>query len=1809
MAKRLTDVLTLIDLLQWRAYNQPHQPAYTMLVDGEQEEDSITYIELDQQARAIGTLLQNLGLAGQRVLLLYPPGLNYIRAFFGSLYAGCVAVPVYPPRFNKSLERLESIFSSCQPAAALTTHNLLHDLERHNNLKKLFGNLHWLATDTTASDLAELWHPPVIRTTTLAFLQYTSGSTATPKGVMLSHENLLQNLASMHRSLALSVESRGVIWLPPYHDMGLIGGILQPLFGGFPVTLMTPAAFLQRPVRWLQAISRYHGTISGGPNFAYDLCLKKITPEQRADLDLSSWALAFTGAEPVRYKTIQQFAETFAACGFNQKAFYPCYGLAEATLFVSGGFLAEHSTRMFRKSSLQRNQAVAASPDDADAYPLVSCGRGVPDQVITIVDVNTGIECETHAIGEVWVAGASVAQGYWKQANQTAQTFSAHLPSHKAERSFLRTGDLGFMADDELFITGRLKDLIIIRGRNHYPQDIELTVEQCHPALQKSCCAVFSCEIEGEERLVIAQEVKREWRNPNVEEIAKAIRQAVATEHELQIYAVLLLRPGSIPKTSSGKIQRYRCRIGFIEQSLHMVGLSLIDDERGNTDETMREEQVTREALLIASVPERQGLLERFLQHQLARMVGVQPSQIDMQDSPGAFGLDSLMALELQANIETHLEVVYPLTNFLSQATLAQIANDLLMQITVPLPEQAAQITIQETSDQHHLSYGQKALWFTHHLMPESSVLNIARAVKILGHLDLVALKYALQTLVQRHPALRTIFNSKNDLLSQFILENAVMPLIVEDVADWSEGCLVARLNELAHKHIDLLHDPLLHCYVFTRSEREHILLVVVHHIVVDFWSLALFLDELTQLYTARKSGHVIVLPSLRIQYTDYIQQQNEMLQSPAGEQLWRYWKEQLSGKLPLLKLMGDRQRLADLASEAASQKLRIGIELTMKLKELAHREGVTPYMLLLSALQVLLYRYTGQEDIIVGSPTAGRSTAEAMKLMGYFVNAVAIRADLTGEPGYLQFLAHVRQTVLGAFAHQSYPFALLIERLHPAREIYPSQFFTVIFNWLKTHTATTKNLEALALDEPGVHLPFGNEVLEAVPLKQAPAQFELELTMAEVDDEFRGTLKYDATLFQAAFIARMTEHFKTLLESIVAEPHQKISQLPMLTRSEQQQLLIEWNDSNDYTQERCLHQLFEAQVTIQPDEQALSCPGKNFTYAELNASSNQFAHGLLAMGVTCGQPVAVMMESSAQHIIALFGILKAGGVFVCLDPHYPAVRLRQILEEVGASLLICNSHSLDLHRDLLGSFKALQIILCDIQNGQFAPADGYITMERFATLPITNPAEPIHPTDTAYIAYTSGSTGKPKGIVHTHQNLCQFIEWQSKQFAIIAPQRVAQMASPTFDVSYCEIFGTLCFGATLCLIPATIRHDPQALMMWLRQENISLLQVIASFFAQMLRSIEEKDASRFLPHLKSVIFVGEALPTTMMQRTLAIFPRSLQFYNLYGPTEAVAAICYRIEEVDSEETIPIGRAVHGRQILILDAHQQLCPIGVKGEIYIRSPYLASGYFRQQEATRKAFIQNPFHQDYPDRVYRTGDLGRWRLDGNIEYAGRIDNQIKLRGIRIELEEIEIALSRHQLVRECAVLVHNYSETDQRLLAYAVTSDTLSSQELRRFAQSILPSHMVPSLFLFLDKLPRNPNGKLDRKMLPLPDLQVRDTDEQYHAPQTLLEALVARIWAELLHVDQVGIHDSFFDQGGHSLLAMQLINRVRRLTAIGLPLQTLLEAPTVARLTAEIKQRGGEQLDEKIAFITQKVESLSDDEVRSLLRVKSLQRQ
>ncbi|MBC7878685.1 MAG: amino acid adenylation domain-containing protein [Anaerolineales bacterium] len=2801
---------SLVKILLTRAQEQPDELVYRFIQDDQSEVISITYGELDRRARAIGAWLESFGARGERALLLYPAGMDFVASFMGCLYAGVTAVPAYPPRLNRPVPRIQSIVDDSRASFALTTSTILLNIEQRFEHAPDLQALHWLNTDQVPAGLEADWRDPQITSDTLAFLQYTSGSTSQPKGVMVSHGNLMHNLKAISHGFHIDSSVVGVFWLPSYHDMGLIGGMLEPMYLGGSATWMSPVSFLQRPVRWLEAISRYRGNSCGAPNFAYDLCVDKVTPEQMETLDLSSWTLAFCGAEPIRPETLERFARTFAGCGFQKSSFYPCFGMAESTLIVSGGDgPSEPRTFTVDRKSLEHDLVVPASPDDDGSWTMVNCGKPIIDQKIVIANPTTLEQSTSDQVGEIWVSGPSVAQGYWRLEDETRNTFRAYL-SDTGDGPFLRTGDLGFLKDGELFVTGRLKDLIIIHGSNHYPQDIELSVESSHIALQPAGGAAFSVTDGGKERLVIVQEVTRQNRKPDINEVASAIRQAVAEKHDLQVFAIVLVKPMSIPKTSSGKIQRRACKKAFLENTLEVVGqwnvrssslnqvtvqkaektepiaqksipdikqnksavaiqswlmthiasmleiestsidprqpftyyglgsiqavsltgdlevylsrtlaptlawdyptiellanylandsqqvkhvspsptpiqlslkntnepiaiiglscrfpkasnpqafwellrngvdaitevppdrwnvddfyssdpatpgkvtsrwggfldgidlfdphffgispreatrmdpqqrlllevswealenafippqslagsrtgvfigisssdysrlqfddpekidayagtgnahsiaanrlsylfdlrgpsmavdtacssslvavhlacqslrsgesdlglvggvnliltpeltitfsqarmlspdgrcktfdasadgyvrgegcgvvilkrlsdavrdgdniLALINgsavnqDGRSNgltapnglaqqdvirqalananvaphqisyveahgtgtplgdpieiaslravlddgqskgrvlvgsaktnighlesaagiaglikavlalqneaipphlhlkevnpyllledsrleigtylrpwkrrdqprfagvssfgfggtnahiilseaplvvsetlTDEPKRprhilalsaktetaleelayqtsyqlknsnhspsdisftantsrshfdhrlaiqagsseelkkelvafvsnttsasighvkpgaqpkiaflftgqgsqypgmgrqlyetqpvfraaldqcaqilesildrplleilfptnkddfihqttytqpalfafeyalaqmwqswgiaphavlghsvgeyvaacvagvfsledglrlitdrarlmgalpqngtmaavfadtariaeilkpyqdqvsiaavngsentvisgessavqlvldeltklgisskplnvshafhsplmdpilddfesaarrihfnaprlslisnlnggilepdqtpdanywrqhlraevkfsagmqslanlgidafieigpspvllgmgrqclpesksswlpslrqgqddwqtmldslgklyvqgaeidwagfdqgytrhkvslpnypferqrywlepstrkssiikmdvpapsltprsngksqphhEETIDRgnhkepkpqslpvndlnhASLLATEIDKRQRVLEDFLQRQAARILGMDVNRLGLNQPLDTVGLDSLMAIEFKNTVESKLGITLSIASLLQGPTISSLATEALGNLDSPeASNDTPLIVAQESSDESPLSYGQQALWFLHQLLPEEISFNVTGAVRVISELDVPALERAFQQLVARYETLRSTFHVVAGEPIQRVHSSTDIHLHVEDASAWSDAQLHTRLSAEAHRSFDLENGPILRVLLFKKDAvhgdnghrqvlgTEYILLLSMDHIVTDFWSMTVLARELLASYEANKVGKEISLPPLNARYSDYVHWQGEMLAGPQGEKHWEYWRDHLGGELPALNLPSDRPRTSMQTYHGDSQHLIMDGELYKQLKALAQEQSSTLFMTLLAAFQTLLHRYSNQEEFIVGSVTAGRSHSELADLVGYFINPIALRADFSGNPTFNEVLQRVRQTALGVFEHQDYPPALLAKRMGLQRDSSRPPLFETMFILQKAQEAEVQALSPFALGIDGARMEIGSLVLESIALGGEPAQFDLTMMMAETGDGLAAAIQYNTDLFDAATIQRMLEHFHSLLQNIVADPIKPVSTYSLLSDSEREQIVMDWNQTQtDYPREFRIHDLIQEQVKRTPNAVAVQFEEKSLTYKELDKRADQVAKVLTAQGVKAGTLVGLFVNRSIEMLIGLLGVLKAGGAYLPLDPSFPSDRLAFMIEDSGASIILTQTSLLaDMPEN-----KA-QVLCLD-------------ALDQSPSTKRKRKSYSAKPDDLAYIIYTSGSTGKPKGVQIHHQAVVNFLSSMRESLQINADDTLFAVTTLSFDIAVLELLLPLTVGARVVIASAEVSADGALLAQALTDSHATFMQATPASWRSLLEAgWQGKDDLK-------ILCGGEALTNDLAE---GLLKRGSQLWNLYGPTETT--IWSTIYQVTSNQgvsnTVPIGRPIANTQIYILDSNLQPVPVGVIGDLYIGGDGVSHGYLNRPELTTERFISNPF--DSSSVIYKTGDIARYLPDGNIEFFGRSDQQVKVRGFRIETGEVEVALAGHPAIRQAVVVAWKERSSDASLVAYVVPASGDAEREadasqLREFLRTKLPEYMVPSIFVNLESLPLTPNGKVDRKALPQPSQARPDLRALYIAPRTPLELELAQICAQVLGLEDqnghsvVGVHDNFFDLGGHSLLGTRLVFLLREkyeLEAAQLPLRALFEQPTVANLARVI---------------------------------------
>ncbi|WP_049976233.1 condensation domain-containing protein [Azospirillum sp. B506] len=1227
---------TLVGTLLGRAAETPDGIALRFIAEG--TDDPLSYAALDRRARAIAVRLRERAGLGDRAVLLLPSGPDYVAAFFGCLYAGVIAVPAYPPESIRPqhLARIQGILADARPQFILTDSSLLDTL-RDAGRSMAGGHMpELLAVDRVDGGLAEGWTMPPLAGGDIAFLQYTSGSTSAPKGVRVSHGNLVANERLIRHGFGIGADDCIVSWLPLFHDMGLIGGLLQPIHSGIPCVLMSPRYFLERPRRWLEAIGRYGGTISGGPDFAFRLCCERILDGGLDGLDLRSWRLAFSGSEPIRPDTLARFAERFAPVGFDSRSFFACYGLAEATLFVTGGRRGRGITLApFDGPALAANRALPPT-DGSAATVLVGCGHPQPDHPVRLVDPASGAEVGEGTVGEIWAGGPSIADGYWRNAEATARGF--------VERDgavWLRTGDLGFLKDGELFVTGRLKDMLIVRGQNIYPQDLERSVEEEVEVVRKGRVAAFAVEGDDREGIGIAAEIGRTvLKLVTPEALCGAIAAAVADACQEAPLLVALLEPGTLPKTSSGKLQRSACR-----SLLESGDLPALHVQR-------------RGAPVAAANPAVRALTER---ESVVAAVWAEVLNVAIADGGAHFfalGGNSVSVVQVVARLGERCGLAADVADLFRHPTLAEFAARLSDAVPATIRAAAPQTGALERVAGP--SAAQARMWFTWKLNPLECGYTISGRVRLRGSLNREAVQAAVDLLVGRHESLRTVFREEDGRPVQVVRPAGALRVLLRH-ADLSEAdpsggtdreaALRRLLEEEVRVPFDLAEGPLMRVQLIACADDDHHLQVSLHHAIADGWSMTVLLDEFGEAYAAQCEGRSPGLPALTVQYADVARWQRELLDSGEEARQLAHWTAKLGDRQPLLDLPTDRPRSAGGSQRGAALHCAIDDGLAAGLRGLARRMGVTLPTLLLASYAALLHRYSGQDDIRIGCTLANRRSMDSERLIGFFVNMAVLRADLSDDPAFAALLGRLNEAALDAQANQDLPFDRLVEELQPQRDLAHHPLFQAAYDhqWQRLD-----GLDRL----PGLRV-------EAIEHLQYATQFDLILhTTERVGVDGTGHLgaffTYSRELFEPETVERMARHWLTLLRGIVADPARPVARLPLMDAAETAALVAGWNDParNAAPQPLALpadapglHARIAEQARRTPDAPAVTCDGVTLSYGELDRRSDRLAWHLRALGVGPDRLVGLAADRSCDLIVGMLGILKAGGAYLPLDP------------------------------------------------------------------------------------------------------------------------------------------------------------------------------------------------------------------------------------------------------------------------------------------------------------------------------------------------------------------------------------------------------------------------------------------------------------------------------------------------------------------------------------------------------------------------------
>ncbi|MBO1055966.1 MAG: amino acid adenylation domain-containing protein [Dolichospermum sp. JUN01] len=1637
------------------------------------ENQQLTYGELNTQANQLAHYLQDIGVKPEVLVGIYlERSLSIIVTLLAVLKAGGGYVPLDP---DYPQQRLADISEDSQFSVLITQQKLLNSLPVQGvKVIVLDTESEMLTNQSPANPVSE------VKPENLTCLLYTSGSTGKPKGVMLTHAALVNHSSAISEVFALTSADRVLQFASFSFDVAA-----EEIFP----TWYKGATVVLRPTQMFPDFASFAQFIA-----QESLSVLNITPAYWHEWAVAvsqdnatvppSLRLVAVGGDAVLPETVTIWRQVVG----DRVNCLNVYGPTEASVTA-----IVHD--LLHPQSETANSVLIGRPiANTQAYILDRHLQPVP----------VGVK------GELHLCGVRLARGYLNRPELTEEKFIpnpfsgsrgaeilANSQSPVPSSRLYKTGDLArYLPDGNIECFGRIDNQVKIRGFRIELGEIEAVLNQ-YIDVQTSC--VIIREDTPGDKYLVAYLVPHSEKIPTISEL----RQFLSRNLPLYMVPQAFVFLDFLPLTPNRKVDRR--------------ALPAPDLSSNRTDKYVPPRTPTEE--MLAQI--------------WAQVLKVE--QVGIHDNFFEIGGHSLLATQLVSRIRSHFQVELPLRSLFAAATVAQLA-DLIgqsqrqnLEITVP------PILPRGENAELSLSFAQQRLWFLDQLQPNSSLYNIPLALRLAGFLEVAALEQSLEEIIYRHEALRTNFITINGQPTQIIQTVRNWQLSVIELQHLPRFEQETSAQELAITQaiqpFDLASGSLLRATLVVLSETEHILLICMHHIVSDEWSMGVFIQELATFYNAYAQGQPNAAP-LPIQYADFAIWQRQWLVGEVLQSQLSYWKQQLKDAPALLSLPTDRPRPAVQKFVGAYQEFALSLELTQGLMQLSQQQGVTLFMTLLAGFDTLLYRYTGQSDILVGTPIANRNHSEIEGLIGFFVNTLVMRTDLSADPSFSSLLGRVREMALSAYAHQDLPFEMLVEALQPQRNLSHTPLFQVAFVF---QNAPNSQVELTGL------------TVSPLVVESTTAKFDLTLAMENTGTGLVGVWEYNTDLFDSSTIERMASHFVTLLEGIVANPFERISQLPLLTAVEQQQLLIEWNDTQvDYPHDLCIHQLFEEQVERNPDAVAVVFEEQQLTYDELNCRANQLAQYLRSLGVSADVLVGLCVERSLEMIVGLLAILKAGGAYVPLDPEYPQERLSFILEDAQVKVLLTQQSLLDKLQSHQAQLVCLDEIWEEIvQNNQDNPTSGETAFHL------------------ANVIYTSGSTGKPKGVMVEHKGLCNLAQAQMQTFGLHSDSCILQFASLSFDASIWEVVMALGSGARLYLGTKDSLLPGMPLIERLRDYGIT--HVILPPSALAVLPTEE------LPALQTIIVGGEACAAELIRQ----WSVGRNFFNAYGPTEA--SVCSTVAKcTDADQKISIGRPIANAQIYILDSHLQPVPIGVPGELHIGGAGLARGYLNRPELTQEKFIPNPFDNS---KLYKTGDLARYLPDGNIEYLGRIDHQVKIRGFRIELGEIEAVLSQHEDVQISCVIVSEDTpgETctegsrNKQLVAYIVPQKdvTLTTSELRQFIGNKLPSYMIPQAFVILESLPITPNGKIDRRALPAPDLHSEIADK-FVAPRNPIEEKLALIWTQVLRLEQVGIEDNFFELGGHSLLATQVISRLQEAFGISLPLRYIFESPTVAQLSEAI---------------------------------------
>ncbi|HVB41304.1 MAG TPA: amino acid adenylation domain-containing protein [Streptosporangiaceae bacterium] len=1751
----------LYSRLAKHAAEDPSRTALTFAplhLDGQRV--TLTYGDLIARSRQMAGILASRLKPSDRVLILLPALPEFAVSFLGCLASGMIAVPLPLPVDESSRRRVLSVVRDCSPSIIVSASFVAELVASAGpELRELREEFEWLLADAIEPGDGEAGRLVPVRGEDIAFLQYTSGSTRSPRGVMVSHSALMHNEAAIGQSFQVSRDSTIVSWLPLHHDMGLIGGLLQPLFAGARGVILDPLSFVRQPACWLETISRERADISGGPNFAYELCVRKVSAAEKANLDLSCWRVAFNGSGQVFPSTTRAFSQAFREAGFPASSHLPCYGLAEATLLVASAEPgAGFGTRTFSAASLESGRAAEADPGGDRERELVT--YPLPRHAtVRVVDPVTMAPVGEGQTGEILVASRSVGSGFWADPAGSAAAFRAAVPGEAD--LFLRTGDLGCLYGGDLYIQGRIKDLIVHRGRNLHPEDLEADISSCHPAVRPGSGAVFGVERDGDEAVVACQEIRPDTPPEQWPEIAKRIRETITGAHGVLPRTVILVPPRTIAKTSSGKIQRHAAKERFLAGELSAL-LTSTTEPTDFSGPAFSARLLALGPALPADAVTLAETLTRALCERLQAVLGL-PALPGGDESLANLGADSLTAMQLQHEVEEALGISLRPSLTLRAASVAELAADAAEQAArrpaAGPPDVAVTPGGGAKDDVYELNAGQRALWFLYRAFPGSADYNVTRAFRVTGELLADALRAALEAVTRRHPSLQlAVLDTAGEPAG--VIRPRAVTIDVTDGRLWREGEEEQWYRELATRPFELEHEPLIRAAVARRAD-DWLLVLSLHHIVCDLASFSVLVAELAQAYAE-------ITESRQPDASDHAQspgvtpaERERTILAADGAELAAYWRRELAGELPVLELPRVGQ---DDAATVGSVRFEADPGLTSALERFARKSGLTMHNVLLAAFQVLLHRLSGQHDLVVGIPVSGRADRRLASWVGYLVNVLPFRSRFTPGSAFAGFAAQTQSRILDALDHQDLPLSHMIRLVNPDRSSLEAAIFQAMFAYYTTALPGGEAAAAALTGDTEAALPLGRCELHGYPVADYTAQCDVMLNAVLRGGTLSFEIQRNPEKVSREQADQVATTFLTLLEAIAADPEASVAALPLLTAAETG-TLVERGTGPHVPRPGHYLDSFERMAERFPDAVAVADAVTQLSYAELDERANYVAARLRAEGVGTEASVVVCAQRSADYAVALLGIHKAAGAYVPVSPVEAPRRAAAMLLAIAPAAVIADGSG----RAMLS--RATHGVPCPPVLDLASLAAGRSSQRLPRVCPAAGASTVIH---------TSGTTGTPKAAVSTNYGVTNHM-WQMVEHFGLGPRDcVAQTGPVSFDISVWQMLTPLIVGARTQIIPEPTSQSPAGLLRATLEGGVTMLELVPSVIAALLDAGLAANPGA----LRVMLSTGETLTPELLRRWTRELPH-IPIHNAYGPAECsddvTAGLCARGPEAPM--TVSIGRPLANTSVHALDDNLIPVPTGVIGTLYVGGGAVGRGYGGNPRRTAEVFVPDPWASVPGGRLYRTDDLGRWTAAGELEFLGRADRQTKIRGLRIEAAEVESALRQCPGVSEAALQVH-YGPTGASLVGYIATDGqdgqgepgagtVLSGTEderLRAALAEFLPRYMIPALLVRVPRLPRSKNGKVDHGALRF-TARAPSADDPYRADDPL-SAAVRSVWAELLERSTVGWEDSFFELGGHSLLALAMIDRVGRLLQVELRVDAVFASPRLGQFVELVRR-------------------------------------